>query len=323
MKHPNKLPRVAGFASMRVIAPLTLLLVAIILPLTFNSCKKTDQKLPEVKTQETAAQKLLAVMRNYRKQPRNTLVQTGSKARSAHARTADADDVTYYIHFPTIPTAAQVNMYNNASTIQDIVDLRIQSRASVDYTQSPANAGYPVTFSMQGVKNSLQPLITASKDYLKSKGFTDQDIQDMITAKEGAEEDLIPFTTTLAQIEESPRPYMTYPEGYTFYNEHGYKVGHWTKMVNRFSGDTTWYIMGVVDEEYTDPYKAYTLADVGDCAMKAIGADILWALGTSSATTWTVATLRTAFGTAARKFLGPIGVAIAVGEFAWCLYSID
>ncbi|RFS19949.1 hypothetical protein DVR12_19660 [Chitinophaga silvatica] len=323
MKFPYKFPRVAGLGSTRLIAPLTLILVAIILPLTFNSCEKSNQSKPQVKTELTPAQKLLAAMRNYRKQSTAAKVQTGSKARSANLRTDQTDDVTYYINFPTIPTANQLSLYNNASSIQDIVNLRIQSQAVVEYTQNSANVSYPVTFSLASVKNSLQPLIEESKDYLRSKGLTDQDIQDMITAKEGTEEDLIPFTISMAQIEESPRPFVPYPDGYTFYNTNGYKIAHWSLTVNRFSGDTTWTLIGTKQEGYEEPYRALKWADVGHCALTAIGWDIFWALGQSVSSTWTIATLRTAFGTVARKVLGPIGVAIAAGEFAWCLYNLD
>ena len=57
------------------------------------------------------------------------------------------------------------------------------------------------------------------------------------------------------------------------------------------------------------------------CAMVAIGADALWALGGSTASTWTAAAMTKAFTSVAKRFLGPIGVAIAVVSFGVCLAS--
>ena len=57
------------------------------------------------------------------------------------------------------------------------------------------------------------------------------------------------------------------------------------------------------------------------CAAIAIGADALWALGGSSASAWTAAAMTRAFTAVAKRFLGPIGVAIAVVSFGVCMAS--
>lgn len=56
-----------------------------------------------------------------------------------------------------------------------------------------------------------------------------------------------------------------------------------------------------------------------ECALFAIGADAIWALGSSSASAWTAAAMTKAFTAVAKRFLGPIGVAIAVVSFGVCL----
>lgn len=60
--------------------------------------------------------------------------------------------------------------------------------------------------------------------------------------------------------------------------------------------------------------------EVFDCAMEALGVDALFALGTSVSSSWTIAAITRAFSAAAGKFLGPVGVSIAVGSFGYCLY---
>ena len=58
-----------------------------------------------------------------------------------------------------------------------------------------------------------------------------------------------------------------------------------------------------------------------ECGMIAVGADALWALGGSSASAWTAAAMTKAFTAVAKRFLGPIGVAIAVITFGVCMAS--
>lgn len=61
------------------------------------------------------------------------------------------------------------------------------------------------------------------------------------------------------------------------------------------------------------------LEDFLKCAAVAVGADALFALGGSSATARSAAALTRAFSAVAKRFLGPIGVAIAVVSFSLCL----
>jgi hypothetical protein len=59
--------------------------------------------------------------------------------------------------------------------------------------------------------------------------------------------------------------------------------------------------------------------EVLDCALTAIGADAVWALGPSSASAWTAAATTKAFSAIAKRFLGPVGVALAVITFGLCI----
>jgi len=63
------------------------------------------------------------------------------------------------------------------------------------------------------------------------------------------------------------------------------------------------------------------LARTHNKSFAAIGADALSALSGSSASAWTMATMKSAFGAVAKRFLGPIGVAIAVISFGVCIGS--
>ena len=65
--------------------------------------------------------------------------------------------------------------------------------------------------------------------------------------------------------------------------------------------------------------ESLTWGEVGTCALGAIGVSAGWAFSGSNATKWTISALTKAFSAAASKFLGPIGVGIAVATFAYCL----
>jgi hypothetical protein len=61
--------------------------------------------------------------------------------------------------------------------------------------------------------------------------------------------------------------------------------------------------------------------DFIECGAIAIGADAIYALSQSTASTWSWAVIKKAFKTVAKKMLGPIGVAIAVISFTTCMIS--
>ncbi|MBC5835896.1 hypothetical protein G6N05_13650 [Flavobacterium sp. F372] len=56
-----------------------------------------------------------------------------------------------------------------------------------------------------------------------------------------------------------------------------------------------------------------------NCALGAIGADALNSLAFSGASSWSIGAMTTAFTGVAKRFLGPIGVGIAVISFGLCM----
>jgi hypothetical protein len=64
-------------------------------------------------------------------------------------------------------------------------------------------------------------------------------------------------------------------------------------------------------------------SEVFDCALASIGADALWAFQGSSAVSWTAAAMTKAFTAIAKRFLGPVGVAIAVVSFGLCMSHLS
>lgn len=69
----------------------------------------------------------------------------------------------------------------------------------------------------------------------------------------------------------------------------------------------------------TSSLSAVDSGEVLDCALEALGIDAIYALSASGLTTWTGAAIAKAFSAAAKRALGPVGVAIAVVSFGICI----
>lgn len=129
---------------------------------------------------------------------------------------------------------------------------------------------------------TLTPLVAEARTYLETKEFTQDEIDQMIEEVGGTEYDLVLLVMVMQEIENLPQD---------------------------------------SDEPENQEEEGLTAEEIGTCALIAIGADVLWALGGSNASSWSKAAIKKAFKTAAKKFLGPIGVAIAVVSFGLCLLT--
>lgn len=194
------------------------------------------------------------------------------------------DYETIYLQFPTETDNQTKNLIYSTNSIQELSNLIDYSNAIVQYEPTSTNYDYQLQVSIENVANSLKPLINEAKQYLYNKGFSDQDISDMLVEENGREEDLIPFVMSLTQAENSSQ--VTYNFNPFFINSVYAKI------------DANDYIR---------------------CAVIAIGADVLWSLSTSNASAWTVSAIKKSFGVVAKKMLGPVGVAIVVVSFGLCI----
>ena len=70
---------------------------------------------------------------------------------------------------------------------------------------------------------------------------------------------------------------------------------------------------------FVNPMHAQSLEDAGKCAAAAIGADLLYSLAEGGASKWTKKALTKLVKKVASRFLGPIGVGIAVVSFGLCI----
>lgn len=197
--------------------------------------------------------------------------------------------ITAYIEFPENVSQETINFYENSNSIEDLATLIDNHNGTLQYEPNTNNSGYQINLPLNAIEESLDPLVQESKDFLYSKGFTDQDIQQMIVDENAEETDLIPLVMAITQAEKG---------NLVAINNFGFLP------VNMSYASVNWN-------------------QVGHCAMHALGVDILFSLGASSATVWSKAAIKRAFGTVAKRMLGPIGVAIAVVDFGFCMNGVE
>lgn len=80
---------------------------------------------------------------------------------------------------------------------------------------------------------------------------------------------------------------------------------------------------GVIDLGLTTSSDINARIDWGEvleCAATAVGIDMAWAFGQSTASSWSWSTIKKVFKTAVPKVLGPVGVGLAVASFLWCIW---
>lgn len=170
-------------------------------------------------------------------------------------------------------------------SIQQMSDLVLNYNAVIQYTPSPTNHGFNVPINE--VVSSLNPLLTEARAYLNTKGFTNEELNQMVIDSGAVEADLIPFAMVLASNEPSP----TSKRNNYFSQFFGQSA---------YAGDVTWH-------------------DYLRCGLVAIGLQFAAAAGPSMTGSWSKAAMKQAFGAIAKRFLGPVGVAIAVVSFGVCI----
>lgn len=140
--------------------------------------------------------------------------------------------------------------------------------------------------------------------------------------------------STIARIEQISEPLIKYGKDLATKNNIVVDDKNELLFFSCFEPETDLNVIKTLEESFVEEIKKHsgpnvnilvkqelTGREIFNCAVTAIGADAAWALLEGSGTSWTIAALRTSFTNVAKRFLGPIGVAWAVGTFAYCLYQ--
>ena len=259
-------------------------LIVVIFHQVFISCD--TQEYNQHLTDE--AQNFMNVYERNYKDIVTTDLTTSSLMRSIHVD-GQNDDITLYFDFPEDTPVEVKNLCHMIRTVQDISALHNLTAAEVSTTDDVRN--YCVTLSKSKIKEVLSPTVEESKKYLYSKGFTEEDIQEMLEENNADETELVILVLALTNQE--------------------YKDMEFAKLNIRHKS---------LLDIFVTPCYATDLSVPIDCGVEAIGLDVFTGLTQSTAKTWSVKVIKQIFKTVAKKALGPVGALIAVGDFAWCLH---
>ena len=143
------------------------------------------------------------------------------------------------------------------------------------------------------VQESMDPAIQAAKEiYLYAKGFSDQEIEDDILSEwDGSEEHLVPFVMYLAELG------------------------------GESSTTSSLEFRNLFNSAYAQSTPELTADEIWDCAVEAVGLGFVSAVGMHGAKKAGIKMLTKSFTKFVSRFAGPIGAAIMVADFGFCLYG--
>lgn len=167
---------------------------------------------------------------------------------------------------------------------------------------------------------------TNSRDWLKMMESYKVSVKDVLSKECPKGVDVEKFRTSLilgenklssnglAEITRLTSPLINY--GKEFASKHKLELKDEASLIfySSFPPDSP-----ISGGDYQYQTNGLTWGEVGNCALAAIGADALYSLAFSGASSWSMAALTTTFTGVAKRFLGPIGVGIAVVSFSLCL----
>ena len=161
-------------------------------------------------------------------------------------------------------------------------------------TDSTVNHDGQIVLSESKAREVIDPMIKLSRDFLHSKGFSDAEIEEMLEENGADESELVRLVLYVSTMESANNDVARNEASFSIFN-----------LLS------------------TPAYAAWqdTAMEVGGCAVKALGFDFSGFAFGSACTVWSKAAMRVAFKSIAKKVLGPVGVAIAVGEFAYCMWG--
>lgn len=155
-----------------------------------------------------------------------------------------------------------------------------------------------VQIDEEEVLSSIEPAIQEAKNVLYTKGYTDQDINEMLSEEGAQEEDLVPVVMSLLALDEQENNLAS--NNLVSYN-------FFFNSAHAYQGGIDW-------------------GEVGNCAAAALGINAITSFASlqgSGSDRWKRKAITKLIGKVASRFLGPVGVAITIGSFALCMAGWD
>lgn len=229
---------------------------------------------------------------NVSKQKISYFTKNGTTRRSSTVNANDRIDIA--VNFPPNTQQSYIDRLSEIETIEDMAKLSHECAADFALAEE-GSGGYVIAISQEALYGSLEEMIAQSKEYLKSKGMTDGDIQEMLDENDADETSLVVFAWGLSAVE---------------YEE-----------ANADSEDSFDLTSFIPCTRASASINIRTGVIVG-CAIEALGFDIYNYFKKSSTYKWTVALVKRMFKAYLPKVLGPAGAVITLAQFMICVGGI-
>lgn len=262
------------------------LLILVSIFTTITSCNEREENKLSPQTNSF----LQFYSKNYKNLVTQNIVDAASNRN--YSKTLEQESVVIYADFPQDTQKEIQALCSEVKTPNDISTLHRETAVEFSYTKTPSTKDSIVVNKIK-VKQSIKPIIQESKTYLKSIGFSDKEIQDMLIENKSDESQLVTLVMLLVSNEVKQ-----------------------TETAQSAIKDPLHLLFTPI---YANDNNIL-MRNVFDCGLEALGANVLVALGQSTAKTWSKAVIKSVFKTVAKKVVGPIGVAIAVVDFGLCMH---
>ncbi|MCR5077632.1 MAG: hypothetical protein K6A82_06310 [Prevotella sp.] len=167
----------------------------------------------------------------------------------------------------------QKELLNYVQTIQDVVDLHRMTAAEFSVVPNGQKCAHDIIVSAAEVKKALNPMLFASRKYLLEQDITEEELGQIMAETGASGDDMILVAMTLSASE------FKQVEQQTARNN--------TPAFNLFASPC-----------YAAP-KGSDLGLAFDCAVQALGVDIMFSFRKSMGTKWAKAALKKVFKTVA------------------------
>lgn len=175
----------------------------------------------------------------------------------------------------------------NLQTFDDLINLSREEDVIIsDRIQNDCEIVETFLIDEQIVLDALSPAITEAKNIIRNQGISDQELNQILIETGASEEDLVPVIMLFNSA-----------------NNNGYNNLAFNNSLNLFVGNS-----------YA---QQFNLTKAKDCAIVALGLN-LFDIARNIGETGFKAALKAALRGVGTKFLGPIGIAITIAEWAWC-----
>ena len=276
-----------------------MLVLLFVVPLVFYSCEqKTDLNVQNVENKNF----LNEIDKCFDTFMHSKLRGTSQLATTRHDGKCSklADDLKdVYINFPDSTDKKYIEEAKLIKTIEDL--LKLQHKTAAEFSLKDSSLfSCKIQISKKATDEAIKPLIAPSKKFLYDRGFSENEIKDMLKENNATESDLVLLTLVVNEKEMK--------------NQQVAK----TASVNTFN---------ILDLFVTPAYannglyeKCTKIArDAYDCTKEVLGFSDLGLLYAYK--TMTKETIKQIFINLVKTTGGKVVIAVAVAQFVWCLYS--